>query len=137
MKTSFPCGAPRGFVYAFLLLLGLELSSAQAATNKKPQLISQDTNTRALAFESVTMRAEPFAPTMTVPYSTDLRTRVCIFAMNLELLPNEGMNAFTADVQDATGKLYFFNGIIRPACMTKSFYGNRIIPVAAACRGTS
>src|SRR5690242_14391172 len=109
MKTSFPSGARRGFAYALLCVLGVVLasfSSAQAATNKKPQLISQDTSTRAVAFESVTMLAEPFAPTMTVPFSSDLRTRVCIFAMNLELLPGEGANAFTADVQDATGKLY-------------------------------
>ena len=109
MKTCFPSGARRGFVYALLFVLGVVLasfSSAQAATNKKPQLISQDTSTRAVAFESVTMLAEPFAPTMTVPFSSDLRTRVCIFAMNLELLPGEGANAFTADVQDATGKLY-------------------------------
>src|SRR6185295_7758245 len=81
-------------------------NTSEAATNKKPILISQAASTRAVAFESVTMKAEPFAVTATVPFSTDTRTRVCIFAMDLELLPGEGANAFTSDVQDAGGKLH-------------------------------
>src|SRR5688500_19281380 len=43
---------------------------------KKPVLISQTTNTRAVAFESVTMKAEPFALTASVPaFGADPRTR--------------------------------------------------------------
>src|SRR5678816_3656220 len=80
--------------------------SLQAANNKQPKLISQSTSTRAVAFESVTMKAEPFPLTSTVAYSPDTRTRICIFAMGLDLLPGEGVNAFTADMQDASGKLY-------------------------------
>jgi uncharacterized protein (DUF1800 family) len=52
------------------------------------------------------MKAEPFSLTTPVPFGPDTRTRVCIFAMDLELLPGEGANAFTSDVQDAGGKLY-------------------------------
>ena len=110
MKTSFSCCAAKGFFYPFVVVLAAFFSSgfsaAHAATNKKPVLISQAANTRAVAFESVTMRAEPFAPTTDVPFSPDVRTRICIFAMNLELLPGEGANAFTADVQDGSGTLY-------------------------------
>jgi len=80
--------------------------SLQAANNKQPKLISQSTSTRAVAFESVTMRAEPFPLTSTVAYSSDTRTRICFFAMDLELLPGEGANAFSSDVQDASGKVY-------------------------------
>ena len=87
-------------------LIGGSFASAAAATNKKPILISQATNTRAVAFESVTMRAEPFSLTQSVPFSSDTRNRICIFALDLELLPGEGANAFTADAQDAGGKLY-------------------------------
>ena len=71
-----------------------------------PTLISQSGNTRAVAFESVTMKAEPFPLTSSVNYSPDTRTRICIFAMNLQLLAGEGANAFSADVQDSNGKLY-------------------------------
>ncbi|HKP81217.1 MAG TPA: DUF1800 domain-containing protein [Pyrinomonadaceae bacterium] len=100
MKTSLSwCAA---IIFLFLCIT----VSANAATNKKPILISQATSTRAVAFESVTMKAEPFALTATVPFGPDTRTRVCIFAMDLELLPGEGANAFTSDVQDAGGKLH-------------------------------
>jgi len=102
MRTSFPRCAANGFILSFVLMLGV----ATAATNKKPILISQAATTRALAFESVTMKAEPFATTATVAYGADTRTRICIFAMDLELLAGEGANAFSSDVQDATGKIY-------------------------------
>ena len=110
MKTSSSCCASKGFFYPFVIVLGMLLFSgfipAHAATNKTPVLISHSVNTRAVAFESVTMRAEPFAPTTDVPFSPDVRTRICIFAMNLELLPGEGANTFTADAQDGSGKIY-------------------------------
>ena len=105
MNTSFPRSVVTGITNASLLLL-ICFVSAYAGVNKKPTLLSQSTNTRAVAFESVTMRAEPFSVNATVAFSPDNRTRLCIFAMDLELLPGEGANAFTSDVQDASGKIY-------------------------------
>src|SRR5690349_24630055 len=108
MKRSPRCGA-RYLSHQFLLLMVLlcgAVPATFAATNKKPILISQATSTRALAFESPTMKAEPFALTSSVNYSPDNRTRICIFAMNLELLAGEGANAFSSDVQDGNGKIY-------------------------------
>jgi uncharacterized protein (DUF1800 family) len=107
MRTSFPRCAAKGLIYPFFLLFCVFLSNpAKAATNKKPILISQTANTRAVALESVTLKAEPFPLTASIPFSADTRTRVCIFAMDLELLPGEGANAFSSDVQDASGKIY-------------------------------
>jgi uncharacterized protein (DUF1800 family) len=103
MRTA-SCGA-RKFNFLFVLLICFS-GTAVAATNKKPVLLSLDTSTRAIALESVTFRSEPFQPTASPAFSSDTRTRICIFAMDLELLPGEGANAFTSDVQDATGKLY-------------------------------
>lgn len=105
MKTSFPCCTAKGFILSFVLLIG-GFSTSNAATNKKPILLSEATTTRAVAFESVTMLSEPFSPTATIAYASDTRTRVCIFAMNLELLAGEGANAFSSDVQDGSGKIY-------------------------------
>ncbi len=106
MNRSLPCAA-RLFCYSFLLVLICGSASAIcAATNKKPILISQSTSTRAIALECSTMRAEPFPLTSSVNYSSDTRTRICIFAMNLELLPGEGANAFSSDLQDGSGKIY-------------------------------
>jgi uncharacterized protein (DUF1800 family) len=98
------CGA-RKFNFLFVLLICFS-GTVAAASNKKPVLLSQDTSTRAIALESVTFRSEPFKPTASPAFSSDTRTRICIFAMDLELLPGEGANAFTSDVQDASGKLY-------------------------------
>lgn len=105
MKTSFQRCIAKVFIFPVVLLV-CTFTIARAATNKKPILLSQATNTRAVAFESFTMKAEPFPVTATVPLGPDTRTRICIFAMDLELLPGEGANAFTSDVQDATGKIY-------------------------------
>lgn len=99
MKRVLPCAS-------FLLLVLACVVSASAATNKKPVLISHATSTRAIALELSTLKAEPFALTSSVNYGPDNRTRICIFAMDLELLPGEGANAFTADVQDGNGKIY-------------------------------
>jgi uncharacterized protein (DUF1800 family) len=105
MRTSFFRCAAKGFIFSFLLFVCLV--PARAATNKKPVLISQTASTRAVAFETVSFKAEPFPLTASLPLtSTDTRTRISIFAMDLELLPGEGANAFTSDVQDASGKIY-------------------------------
>ena len=93
---------------AFLFLVAIcgSIGTVRAANAKPPVLLSEAVSTRAIAFESVTMKAEPFPLTSTVNFSSDTRTRICIFAMGLELLSGEGTNAFSADAQDASGKLY-------------------------------
>ena len=107
MDSRIPSLPVKGFVLLVLFFVyAIVTGTVQAATNKKPTLLSQSTSTRAIAFESVTMRPEPFYLTATTPFSPDTRTRICVFAMDLELLPGEGANAFTSDVQDAAGKIY-------------------------------
>src|SRR6185295_2876790 len=106
MMTSFQRSAIQSSLFALLAMFVGAYSQTFAATLKAPILISQSINTRAVAFESVTFRAEPFPLTSTVAFSPDNRTRICVFAMGVQLLTGEGVNAFTADVQDASGKLY-------------------------------
>ena len=74
-----------------------------------PVLISNATSTRAVALESVTMQPEPFAPTPAISFGNDNRTRVAIYAMNLDLLSGEGARAFTADAEDASHRIYPLN----------------------------
>ena len=109
MNISIAPSAVKRIVSA-IVFFGLGVCSlaatADAATNKKPILISQSTSTRAIALETITLNAEPFPLTQPLPMGSDTRTRISVFAMNLELLPGEGVSAFTADVQDSTGKLY-------------------------------
>jgi uncharacterized protein (DUF1800 family) len=82
------------------------LQVLQAATNKSPVLLSDASSTRAIALESGSLKPEPFPLTASVKFGSDTRTRIAIFAMNLEFLAGEGANALTSDVQDATGKQY-------------------------------
>ena len=111
MTISRTCRSPKSFLrlisVALLAAISGAINTTHAANpNKAPVLISEASSTRAVALESVTLKAEPFPLTSSVQFSTDVRTRVCIFAMNLELFAGEGANAFSADVQDAAGKLY-------------------------------
>ena len=109
MRTSIARFAAKELLpaVALLVLAVCSLSATTfAATNKKPILLSQSASTRAIALEAVTLKPEPFPVNASVAFGTDTRTRICIFAMDLELLPNEGVNAFTSDVQDGSGKIY-------------------------------
>jgi uncharacterized protein (DUF1800 family) len=104
MRTA-SCAASYKFFFIFLIVVFIS-GTVAAATNKKPVLLSQAASTRAIALESVTFRSEPFSPTTSPAFSPDNRTRICIFATDLELLSGEGANAFTSDVQDGSGKIY-------------------------------
>src|SRR5438445_5459445 len=97
---------------SFLLFIGGAYSSLSASTSP-PVLISDSVSTRAVAFESVTMMAGPFKLTMSPSFSNDNRTRIAIFAMNLNLLTGETANgnptSFTADAEDAAHNHYPLN----------------------------
>ena len=116
MTTSLPLRS----LEKLLRLISLALLTAicgtvgttQAATTA-PVLISDSASTRAIAVESVTLKGEPFAITSSVKFSNDNRTRVAIFAMNLNLLAGETANgnptSFTADAEDAAHNHYPLN----------------------------
>lgn len=110
MKASPSCRSVKGLFVVFHLAIsiGVAGSVARAATNP-PTLISNSLSTRAVAFESVTMAPEPFAPTANITFGTDNRTRIAIFAMNLDVLANEGTNAFSCNAEDSTHTLYPLN----------------------------
>jgi uncharacterized protein (DUF1800 family) len=89
-----------------LITLGFSSSTQAANPGKAPVLLSESTSTRAIAFESASLKPEPFPLTASVKFSNDTRTRIAIFAMNLELYAGEGINAFTAEAEDGAGKRY-------------------------------
>ncbi|HEY6247167.1 MAG TPA: hypothetical protein VIX17_24670 [Pyrinomonadaceae bacterium] len=63
-------------------------------------LLAKDNSTRAVALESMTFLSEPFAPTSPVQFSQDNRTRVILFASNLNLLQGDTAASVTADAED-------------------------------------
>ncbi|HYJ45048.1 MAG TPA: hypothetical protein VEV81_00445, partial [Pyrinomonadaceae bacterium] len=81
----------------------IERARAQTAG---PMLISHETSTRAVAFESVTEMREPFPVTQTVQFSADNRTRINLFAQNINLQPGDTTADLTAEAEDAAHKIY-------------------------------
>jgi hypothetical protein len=65
-----------------------------------PILIAKTNSTRAVAVESTSLVAEPFAPTAPVAFSQDNRTRLILFTQNLSLQPGDTFSAVTADAED-------------------------------------
>jgi uncharacterized protein GlcG (DUF336 family) len=90
-----------------LLLAGsigrVERARAQAS---RPLLISEATSTRAVAFESVTQKREPFPLTSTVQFSADTRTRIMLFAQSLSLQPGDTASSITAEAEDGAHRIY-------------------------------
>ena len=93
---------------ALLIVFSGATQMASAAPQKSPVLYSAASNsTRAIALESVTLRAEPFQLTSDGYFGTnDMRTRIALFGTDFEFLQGEGLNSLSADAQDAAGKIY-------------------------------
>lgn len=71
-----------------------------------PLIITGDGTDRAIAFEPVTHVRDPFPVTQPIKFGVDTRTRVMLFAENVNLLPGENASAVTADAEDASHKHY-------------------------------
>ncbi len=83
----------------------MKFDSGRAQTTR-PTLISHADSTRAISFESVTRKREPFNTTVQVKFSPDPATRIMLFALNLQLQPGETASAVSADAEDAGRTIY-------------------------------
>ena len=68
---------------------------------RRPVLPTEDNLTRAIALESVTLTRDPFPFSTVNNFSTDHRTRIILFAANVDLLPGENASAITAQAVDS------------------------------------
>lgn len=94
-------------LFCALLVLGTQsLSHNVDSQVNKLTLISEETSTRAVAFDSVTQEHEPFPVISPVRWGVDSRTRIMIFAMGLNLQPGEGPTAVTADAEDGAHNIH-------------------------------
>jgi uncharacterized protein GlcG (DUF336 family) len=91
---------------AFLLFAISVVKFDRARAQSSPVLISQTDSTRAIAFDSVTHRREPFNTTADIKFGSDSATRIMLFVMNLQLQPDETATAVTADAEAADHTLY-------------------------------
>ena len=67
-------------------------------------LISQETSTRALALDSVTLKREPFNSTSEVSWGNDNQTRIMLFLMGVD--PKTSAASITANAEDGAHKIY-------------------------------
>ncbi len=71
-----------------------------------PALLTEANTERAVAFDSVTWRRSPFPLLTTFNFSTDHRTRIMLFAMNVNMLLGEPSSTLTAQAEDSQGNVY-------------------------------
>ncbi|MFY9621537.1 MAG: DUF1800 family protein [Pyrinomonadaceae bacterium] len=93
---------------SLLVFIAGPIQKASAAPQKSPVLYSSSSSsTRAVALESMTLRAEPFQLTSDGYFGAgDSRTRIALFGTDFEFLQGEGASALSADAQDAAGAVY-------------------------------
>ena len=91
------------FLLVAISVFKFDISRAQTT---RPTLISHADSTRAISFESVTRKREPFNTTVQVKFGPDPATRIMLFAMNLQLQPGETASAVSADAEDAGRNIY-------------------------------
>jgi glucose/arabinose dehydrogenase len=99
-RAKFRCVVTNGFGAA-------TSNEATLTVQPPPPILQTEENTdHAIAFDSVTMLRDPFPLTNSLNFSSDKRTRIILFAVNLGLLPNEDSSAVTASATDALSNAY-------------------------------
>jgi hypothetical protein len=76
------------------------------AQNPPLVLLSETSSTRAIALESIAYTREPFPVDSLISWSPDRRTRVVLFALNLQLPAAEDLANIAADAEDASHRHY-------------------------------
>jgi hypothetical protein len=69
-------------------------------------LFADQQNGLPMALDSVTLVPDPFPVTSRFNFSTDHRTRITLFAVNLLLAPGEDASAVKVQAEDAQHRLY-------------------------------
>jgi Metallo-peptidase family M12B Reprolysin-like len=71
-----------------------------------PALLTEGNTNRAIALDSVTFMRDPFPLATAYNFSADNRTRIILFAVNLELMAGEDASVVTAQAEAAGHNLY-------------------------------
>ncbi|HEX6715838.1 MAG TPA: FG-GAP-like repeat-containing protein [Pyrinomonadaceae bacterium] len=80
--------------------------SATPPAGQVPILLTHENADRALALDSVTWTSEPFGITNIHNFSNDQRTRVLLFAVNVELGAGETLSVIEAQAEDSVGQVF-------------------------------
>lgn len=102
-------GAKDGYGFAPPSMLFNDLGTdivANFQAGRPPVLLTVPNSNRAVALELTRLVADPFPLTNTLLADGRNRTRIMLFATDLELLPGEGVEVLTAEAEDDSGVRY-------------------------------
>jgi len=71
-----------------------------------PIMLTQEGSLRSLALDSVTWAGEPFGVVNDNNFSTDHRTRVSLFVVNMELRQGDPLSVIEAQAEDSLGQVF-------------------------------
>ncbi|HEX8774717.1 MAG TPA: hypothetical protein VF735_14190 [Pyrinomonadaceae bacterium] len=101
--STIPLNGP--FI-AFRSLEHPEPASLTATTGSPILLTEENRPGRAVALDSVTFMRDPFPVVTMQNFSQDHRTRVILFALDLDLDPGEAASAISAQAEDSHGNVF-------------------------------
>ncbi len=81
-------------------------TSSTPPAGQAPILLTRENSQRALALDSVKFTTEPFSVTNINNFSADQRTRVSLFAVNIELAAGETSSVIEAQAEDSLGHVF-------------------------------
>ncbi len=88
------------------LLIRPTKSLKATASPAEPPILLVNGNGRGIALDSVRWTTEPFTVSEPIPFNADSRTRIMMFAQNLDLLPGEVATSVFADAEDSSFRRY-------------------------------
>jgi dipeptidyl aminopeptidase/acylaminoacyl peptidase len=89
-----------------LLVDPFDGTASSTPGSQTPILLTQENSLRALALDSVTQVAEPFGVSNLHNFSSDQRSRVSLFAVNIDLGPGEPTSVIEAQAENSLGQTF-------------------------------
>jgi len=91
----------------FLILIISCAESVRAQTPAPgPTLLTEENSQRAVALDSATLVRDPLPVVTSRNFSSDHRTRLTLFGINMDLLPGEDASAVTARARDSRSRTF-------------------------------
>ncbi|HEY3104783.1 MAG TPA: hypothetical protein VGJ69_14430 [Pyrinomonadaceae bacterium] len=111
LKHTYGLGALAPGTYSFTVKIygsvaKTEQFSITMAAPAVPKLLTEENTARAIALESVTLISEPCSLISTHNFSLDRRTRLMLFATDVELGQGEDVSTVTAQAEDSQQMTY-------------------------------
>ena len=89
-------------------IAALQVPSGEVRTTppSAPVLLTEEGVDRVATLNSVTLMRDPFPHVTTYNFSLDQRTRLMLFATNVELMPGENASIVTAQAKDSQNRIF-------------------------------